>query len=75
MAVPTEVFRWWTVDQVSGERVLTPYKLTRAQAARAFTGAEPSLETREFRHLLDIEQESWATTMPGDPRVDAKPCE
>lgn len=65
MAAPTEVFRWWTVDQFSGERVLTSYKLTRAQAALAFTGAEPSLDSREFRHLTDLEQDLWGTTRPG----------
>ena len=45
MAAPTEVFRWWIVDQVSGKRVLTSYKLTRAQAALSFARAEPNVDT------------------------------
>jgi hypothetical protein len=41
------------IDERTGERRLTPYKLTRADAARAFPGAEPDLQTREVRDLPD----------------------
>ena len=34
-AAPTEFFRWWIVDDRSGKRRLTTYKLTRADAAFA----------------------------------------
>jgi hypothetical protein len=44
-----EYFRWWVVDEGTGERQLTTYKLSRADAARAYPGAEPGLETREWR--------------------------
>jgi len=74
MAAPTEVFHWWIVDQVSGKRVLTSYKLTRAQAALASTGAEPNVDTREFRHLTDLEQDRWGTTRPDDPSRATNPA-
>ena len=53
MSIPTEFFRWWIIDMRSGERRLTNYALTRADAERAFPGAEPDLQTRDLRHLPD----------------------
>ena len=47
---PTGFYRWWFVDERTGERRLTPYKLTRIDAERAFAGAEPDLATHEIRH-------------------------
>jgi len=57
MSIPTEFFRWWIVDERTGEHRLTTYKLTRADAARAFPGAAPDLQTRELRDLHE----------PGEP--------
>ena len=37
----------------SGERRLATYALSRADAARAFPGAGPDLQTRELRHLSE----------------------
>jgi hypothetical protein len=51
MSTPTEFFHWWIVDERTGKRHLTTYKLTRADAERAFPGAEPDLQTREVRDL------------------------
>ena len=51
MSIPTEFFRWWIIDERTGERRLTTYKLSRAHAERAFPGAEPDLQTREVRDL------------------------
>lgn len=73
MSTSTEFYRWWIVDEVTGERVLTPYKLTRAHAALAFPGSEPNLQTREVRHLPELGQDPWGTTRPGEPWVDTKP--
>jgi hypothetical protein len=53
MATPTELFKWWIIDEHTGAPRLTSYKLTRADAARAFPGAEPDLRTRELRDLQD----------------------
>jgi hypothetical protein len=69
----TEFYRWWIVDEVTGERVLTPYKLTCAHAALAFPSAEPDLKTREVRHLPDLGSDPWGSTRPGDPWVDNTP--
>jgi hypothetical protein len=41
--IPTEFYNWWITDECKGERRLTTYKLTRADAKRAFPGAEPDL--------------------------------
>ena len=60
---PTEYFKWWTVDERTGERRTTTYKLSRADAKRTFPGARPVLETREIRYLSD----------PADPPSMAKP--
>lgn len=50
-----EFYRWWIIDERTGERRLTAYKLTRADAKRAFPDAEPDLQTRELRNLPDAE--------------------
>ena len=51
MVTPTEFFHWWIPDERTGERRLTPYKLSRADAERAVPGAEPDLQSREVRDL------------------------
>ena len=47
----TEFFNWWIVDERTGAQRLTTYKLTRANAERAFPGAEADLATLEIRNL------------------------
>ena len=64
MPTPTEFFRWWIVDERTGERRLTTYKLSRADAQRAFPTAEPDWETREVRDLPDP-AETPASSRPG----------
>jgi hypothetical protein len=44
MSTLTEFFCWWIIDEPTGERRLTRFKLSRAHAQRAFPGAEPDLE-------------------------------
>jgi len=46
-----EFYKWWIVDAQTGERRRTMYKLTRANAEKAFPGAVPDLETRELRDV------------------------
>jgi hypothetical protein len=75
MSKVAEFYRWWIVDAVTGERVLTPYKLTSAHAALAFPGAEPDLQTRELRDLPDFSQDPWGNTRPGEPWEDSKPVD
>ncbi len=75
MSTVTEFYRWWLVDPVTGERVLTPYKLTSAHAALAFPGAEPDLQTREARDLPEIGRDPWGNTRPGEPWEDSAPVD
>jgi len=56
MSTLTEFFCWWVVDERTGERLLTRFKLTRVDAQRAFPGAEPDLQTREVRNLPDVDE-------------------
>ena len=70
MSQVTEFYRWWIIDPVTGERVLTPYKLTSAHAALAFPGAEPDLQTREARDLPDLSRDPWGNSRPGEPWDD-----
>lgn len=72
-AAMTDFYRWWIVDEVTGERVLTPYKLTCAHAALAFPNAEPELRTLEVRELPNIGPSPWRNTRPGEPWVDSRP--
>jgi len=51
MPTPTEFFRWWIVDERTGTRRLTTYKMQRADAASRYPGAEPNLQSREVRQL------------------------
>ena len=60
MSGVSEFYNWWITNEVTGERVLTPYKLTRAHAALAFPGAEPDLHSRELRDLPDVDALPWA---------------
>ena len=62
MTVPTEFFKWWFVDERTGERRLTTYKLSRVDAQRAFPGAEPEVLTREVR---DLPSAGWTPTNSG----------
>ena len=75
MSNVTEFYRWWIVDPVTGERVLTPYKLTSAHAALAFPGAEPDLHSREARDVPDLSADPWGTARPGEPWEDSKPVD
>ena len=50
----TEYFLWYIPDERTGERRLTKYKLSRADAERAFPGAEPDLSSREVRDVPEI---------------------
>jgi len=67
MSTPTEFFRWWIIDERTGTRRLTTYALTRADAERAFPGAEPDLQTREVRDLSNPDRLP-ANSRPGDWR-------
>jgi len=64
MAIPTEFFKWWIVDERTGKRTLSAYLLTRADAAKAFPGAEPDVRTREIRDLPSAGQ-SPPASRPG----------
>jgi hypothetical protein len=65
MTTPTEFFRWHFVDERTGKRSLTTYKLTRKDAERAFPGAEPDMQTREIRNLGDPDG-APANSRPGE---------
>ena len=65
MPTPTEFFHWYVVDERTGKRELTTYKLTRKDAEKAFPGAEPDLLSREIRELSD----------PGDGPPNSRPGE
>jgi len=56
MSPLTEFFCWWVIDERTGERRLTRFKLTRVDAQRAFPGAEPDPQTREVRNLPDVDE-------------------
>ena len=53
MPTLTEFFCWWILDERTGERRLTRFELTRADARARFPGAEPDLQTREVRNPPD----------------------
>jgi len=63
MSIPTEFFRWWSVDERTGKRRLTSYAMTRADAAERFQDAEPDLGTREIRDFPE----------PGERRGNTRP--
>jgi hypothetical protein len=65
MPTLTEFFNWYIADERTGERRLTAYKLSRANAQKAFPGAEPDLGTRELRHVPD----------PGNEPTNSRPGE
>jgi len=54
MTNQVEFFKWWFVDERTGKRRLTTYKLSRGDAERAFPGTEPDLQTRELRNLPGV---------------------
>jgi len=62
---PPEFYKWWISDAHTGERCLSAYRLTRADAERAFPGAEPDLQTRERRYLPKA-GDAPASSRPGE---------
>jgi hypothetical protein len=62
MELLTEYFNWWVVDELTGERQLTKFKLSRANAQRAFPGAKPDLQSKEVHNL----------TAPGELLADTR---
>jgi hypothetical protein len=64
MSSPTEFYQWWIVDDRTSELRRTPYKLTRADAQRAFAGAQSDLATREVRDLIGAD-DTLASRRPG----------
>ena len=66
MRSPTEFFRWWITDERTGKRRRTTYKLTREQATRQWTDAEPDLQSREVRYLPPAGERFGNTSPPGD---------
>jgi len=73
MSGVTEFYRWWITNEITGERILTPYKLTRAHAALAFPGAEPELKSHELRYLPDLDGRPWARSARGELWEDVAP--
>jgi hypothetical protein len=61
----TEYFLWYVPDERTGKLQLTKYKLTRADAERAFPGAVPDLSSREVRDLPEIGK-APANRRPGE---------
>jgi len=59
-----EFFNWWVVDERTGDRWLTTYKLSRPDAQRAFPCAEPEPLTRDVRHFLAA-SEAPPSSRPG----------
>ena len=51
MSILTEFFRWCITDERTDKRRRTTYRLTREQAGRLWTDAEPHLQGREVRHV------------------------
>ena len=62
MNILAEYFNWWVVDEATGERELTKFKLSRENAQRAFPGATPDLQSREVHDL----------TAPGELRAETR---
>ena len=58
-----EYFQFWVVEERTGKRALTAYKLSRADAARAFPGAEADLTSCEVRDVA----------RPGDTPANSRP--
>ena len=65
MAIPTDFYYWWFVDEPTGQLRRTAYKLSSPDAERAFPGATPDLGSREMRIVVDPAQ-GHADTRPGD---------
>ena len=61
----TEYFLWYIPDERTGELRLTKFKLSRADAERAFPGAEPDLSSREVREVPEIAK-APANRRPGE---------
>jgi hypothetical protein len=62
-SAPLVLYRWWITDERTGKRRRTTYKLTREQAARQWTDAEPDLSSREVRQV-DPRGEIYGNSRP-----------
>ncbi|HEV7574930.1 MAG TPA: hypothetical protein VGO85_02710 [Caldimonas sp.] len=61
-----EFYKWWILDERSGKRSLTRFRLSPVDAARAFPGAKPARCTLEVRYLPD------AADAPASSRPDGE---
>ena len=68
MTKAVEYFKWWIKDETTGQRRLTIYKLSRADAQRAFPGSVPELESREVRLPVSDGRSGW-TPVRAEGRV------
>ena len=73
MRTPPEFFRFWIVDERTGKRRLTTYRMTSAEAAVRYPGAEPDLQTREVRHLHGHGEIHANSRPPTEAPVAAEP--
>ena len=62
---PTDYCLWWVFDNGSGKPRRTTDKLTRADAARAFPGAQPHVSSRAIRNRPDPAAAAPASSRPG----------
>ena len=69
---PREFFRWWIVDERTGKRRLTTYKMQRAVAEERFPGAEPNLQSREVRQLREPGEIHGNSRPPREARTTAE---
>lgn len=52
MKEPVVLWKWWIVDERTGKRRLTRYRMTEADALARHPGAERDPASREERHDL-----------------------
>lgn len=50
MPTPTEHFRWWITDEITGKRRLTKWHMTEPDALERYPDAERAPHTREERN-------------------------
>lgn len=61
-----EFWIWWIVDETSGQRRRTSWRMTEAEALEAYPGAQKVEGTCEVRNLPETQAERRAA-LPGRP--------
>jgi len=69
MSNELELFYWWFHDDVTGQRLRTPYAMDRATATELYGNVQPDEPTRVVRTVYQLGESVGAPERPSNMRA------